>query len=328
MPPIEVILVCILSLFVLAVVAPEGWADALTSSPAARLIGVVGGVIGFGVVMATAFQIWVDLADRRDERTHRREDAVSRAWMRLLAKAPGNTGKGSAFNFLIEHEPELGNIDLSCEMTGRWSTTENRCETAAIFEGVVITHPSSKDANSIRWLPHINWSGNHIYKAQIDRTHLERIGFSDAYVEESSVTRSFLNGDLSRATFVSTDLSQSLVSGSAEELRLRNVNVSNLAIVQTSKFSIEASRYLYAWADMPIRMPKRLQIRTFRREQSTMIDTSLLAIAPDKTLQRIKLCMPPEQAKGASSRPPLSYSSCERVSLKDAKASFPEVYTQ
>lgn len=326
MPPTEVLFVCALLLVILAFLAPASWADSLTNSPAARLVGVFAGAIGFVVVIATAYQIWVDLADRHDERLHRREDAVSRAWQRLLANAPGNTGKGSAFNFLIAQETEFGNIDLSCETTGHWNTTDNLCANPAIFNGIVISHSASNDDGSIRWLSHINWSGNHLHRADIDSTHLEQVSLSDAYVEESTLTRSFLNGDLSRATFINTNLSQSLISGVTEGLRLFNVNVSDLAIAPATDISNGNSRYLYAWADMPLRMPRHLQAKRFRREQSTMIDTSLLTIAPDDILQSIKLCMPAVTAQGTDRRPVLSYSSCEQISLKDAKISFPDVY--
>ena len=74
----------------------------LENSPLVRLCAIVGGVVGFGVVVLTAYQIRQDLADAREERAIRLDNAIDRRWDRLLRLASGNIGKGEAVRFLCQ----------------------------------------------------------------------------------------------------------------------------------------------------------------------------------------------------------------------------------
>jgi len=71
-------------------------------------------VIGLAFVIPTAFALWIDLEDRRTQR-------IAQAWELVTRPAPGNSGKGSALEYLKSQDIPLIGIDLS-EDTNQGST--------------------------------------------------------------------------------------------------------------------------------------------------------------------------------------------------------------
>lgn len=85
--------------------------DFLEQSASIRLLTIFGAIVGFTIVIGTAWQIWNDLIDRREER-------IERAWTRLLAQAGGNIGKGGAIQILWDEGISFDRVDLSCKSLG------------------------------------------------------------------------------------------------------------------------------------------------------------------------------------------------------------------
>ncbi|WP_137933685.1 hypothetical protein [Mesorhizobium comanense] len=120
-------------------------ADRYVRSDQAQLLGALVAIVGFVAVAMTLYQIRVDLADRGAERAVRRDEAIARAWDRLLGQAAGNTGKGDALSTLFREGIVLNGgiddfgvpaaLDLSCQTIGNWDAQAGRCRKPAIIAG-------------------------------------------------------------------------------------------------------------------------------------------------------------------------------------------------
>ncbi|MCP5036747.1 MAG: ABC transporter permease, partial [Rhodobacteraceae bacterium] len=67
------------------------------------------------------------LSEIAEARADREADAITRAWTLITTPAPGNSGKGSALEYLNGLGIPLTGIDLSCEtIGGGWDETADR----------------------------------------------------------------------------------------------------------------------------------------------------------------------------------------------------------
>lgn len=93
-----------------------------------QVAAMIGAVIAFAVVCVTAWQIWVDLDDRKlerqyaaeerqareEERTARREERIDRAWERLHNENSSDLILVRALNHLFSEDEDLHGIEIDC----------------------------------------------------------------------------------------------------------------------------------------------------------------------------------------------------------------------
>jgi hypothetical protein len=103
----------------------------LLNQPFFRLLEIAGAVVGFAVLIGTAWQIWLDYAGRAQDRTEQ-------AWTRLLTQAAGNTGKGAALTYLIDSGADVDGVDISCAAVGNYDAAAGKCRKPAILTDVEI----------------------------------------------------------------------------------------------------------------------------------------------------------------------------------------------
>lgn len=108
----------------------------LESVPEIRIASKFAAFVSFLVLLATAYQIIVEIDNRKLEREIWRQSQITNAWSNLLRPVGGNTGKGDALNFLLSQNINMYHVDLSCRAVGVW---EEECINPAIFSGVDFT---------------------------------------------------------------------------------------------------------------------------------------------------------------------------------------------
>ncbi|MGK0271320.1 MAG: hypothetical protein ACI88H_001978 [Cocleimonas sp.] len=133
-------------------------------------------------LILTLPMLWVDLFDRYEQRT-------TQAWQLITTKAPGNSGKRQALEYLNEYilffkkrSPLIG-VDLS---------------------GVFLQGVNLSDANLYK----ANLSGANLYKANLSGANLYEVNLSGADLNEVNLSDAKLyKADLSGAELSSADLS-------------------------------------------------------------------------------------------------------------------------
>lgn len=315
---------------------PEGAIAWLTRrfihSEHAKLLAGIAGFIAFAGVVFTVYQILIDLRDRADERVIRRDEAIARAWDRLLAPGVGNTGKGEALSMLVRERVGLDGVDLSCEALGNWDHQTATCRKPIIFAGVQLVGSPYELA----------FTGGSI--AKVDMRHAE---LSSPVLTDFSLHGDFRNarasgmaiyGTVIAGAFDGATLTQGHVIASNLELdegatppTLEAVNVSGTRIgwIETLK-PAELNR-LFAWADMPPRRAIRLPIHVPLDNHGLFEDTNVgLDI-----LRHIRLCKPPLDKKGNALPVALRIEDmggaiitlpCEDMSAEAAMRRYPEAF--
>lgn len=242
----------------------ENPAKLIKSSPTFTLLSTLGATLGFLVLIATAYQIRIELIDQQAERLIRKEEAISRAWSRLTQRAAGNTGKGQALSFLAKNGIDFSGIDLSCETTGGWKNSSNTCARRVHFSGLNLSGKSGTGVN-------IDTDGFHVFdvdfadgfflrfrmeNGSISDGNFSRTILSTAFIANSHITAGWNGGLIRFSDIVNSILdvpwADGVVVPKTGELgpALQGVHVSGSVLPESSVASSEPEA-LYAWADWP-----------------------------------------------------------------------------
>ncbi|UDF30061.1 UNVERIFIED_ORG: hypothetical protein LHK14_01695 [Roseateles sp. XES5] len=291
------------------------------ANPVFHALKILGGTVGFIVVLATAIQIWIDIDDRRDERAERREDAIERAWNRLLRPAVGNTGKGQAISLLVREGVPLDGVDLSCAAIGRWA--EGACVQPVVFAGMEMHSdrhaPMTFERNVPNLATGVDFSHAIIQGASIRNFTLTGT-FTAAVIRDARFIRSRLQLDLAGAEIRRSAFALSSVHLDGTPPALYGVDVSGALAPWIFDLDKDALQRLVAWADMP---PAAAQETSLQKRE--------------EVLEAIMLC-DPEWTEGGSRSAyedrtslvdryhPLLGWRCGDMTLAAARTAYPAAY--
>ena len=313
--------------------------DIFVHSEAAKLVAGIAGVVTFLVILATAYQINEDITDRVAERSMRREEAISRAWERLLVCAAGNTGKGDALTLLFREGAKLDNVDLSCRAVGDWQ--EGRCNRPPIFAGVQIAGAAVPVAGTFDWarfllgwdlrewlrsdgtlLDAIDLNGATISDFQIVGRGRENFSFIGASVKSFVVKRSTVGLSVDDKTFIGSavflDATVKLFGPSLPSFS--NVNVSGAIVDWLPKVPDDEIRTFLFWADWPP--------MSRRPDKFSVVDT-VAPLFEVELLAKMRACEPPldrENNKLVPRDVRPDFFPCKEMSIQDAMRRYPDAY--
>jgi hypothetical protein len=108
----------------------------LGSTGIVRMAIVIATVLGALIALMTFIQVIADLSSLREDRAARRDEAIQKAWERLITPSAGNIGKGAALNVLFNNGVSLLNADFSCDVVGVWDSASSTCLRRPIFDSV------------------------------------------------------------------------------------------------------------------------------------------------------------------------------------------------
>jgi hypothetical protein len=291
-------------------------------SPAARNVTALAALVGFGVVLFTALQIKLDLDDRAAEREIRRDEAIERAWARLLTRAGGNVGKGGALTTLHREGVFLNAIDLSCRALGDWDFATERCVRRVIFGDIELAGAFDQGKLTAATL---DFTDAYIENPSVSNALVLHLGLDRAVVSSPSVRDSIVSITAGESSWMDGTLAGSTLTAlPGARIRLQRMDVSGSTLEGLASGAIGAhAGDLYYWADSP--------------PLDSLLNGATVAIgAPNPVLRAelrrtLQACMPPRRDGQAiplprAERPRLGVYSCEKVSLEDAEAAFPAVY--
>lgn len=150
---------------------------------------------------------------REEEAAVRVEEARARAWALLTARAPGNSGKVPALEYLAREERSLAGIDMSCTAMG--GVEDGRCLRETYLQHLDV---SVQFIGKPVRLYGANFSGTDLTRAKFTRAELNGALFKSASLtftdfRETDLTRADFSGatfqksDFSRADLIDTDFS-------------------------------------------------------------------------------------------------------------------------
>ena len=172
----------------------------LNNTPLFRLIALVGTLVGFVVIVGTAWQIWNDYIDRH-------EDRIDRAWNRLLRPLPGNSGKADAFEYLVKVGLSLSGTNLSCRAIGNYDPISGKCGSAPVFQDLDIGFGDGQ----ISEFDAIDFSGVVFRNLQITNVWLKEFNLEDAKIDGLIAQGAFLDANGSPATMTNCSFPGSAV---------------------------------------------------------------------------------------------------------------------
>ena len=192
-------------------------ADWLHQWPITRFCHAIGPFVLLLTISAFYVEYTARHLERRiadEERVHRLHDRKVSAWQLLTTKAPGNSGKIEALEYLNSISEPLNGIDLSVDQSqsGTWlvginlegATLENSnlsdsILTEANFQGVIFYYTNLRRAN--------------LYEADLNGADLSWADFTDAELSSADLSNTILNNtDLIGAELVRTDLRDSHIA--------------------------------------------------------------------------------------------------------------------
>lgn len=284
--PMWVVMLCAACLVVTVFLLPSERAAAITSallqSEQAKIVATLSALVGFGVVLATAWQIREDYAYRSEERDIRREESIARAWENLFRRAPGNTGKGAHLSLLLSEGQNVDGIDISCRAIGDWEgdVASGRCQAKPIFFDITYS-AQPFDAPNRQTL-----KADHVEFRLFTLTNGSLFGsFDGAVFNGARIENSILSGNLSGTVFVDSDLRDTIIiETSARSFSVVRSDVSGLILDQTFSPRQHGLWQNYFWADWPPR--------------SVSTDRITVPLAPAE-LERMVACRPPVDSLGA-----------------------------
>lgn len=307
----------------------------IESSPIVQLVAMFAATVGFGVVMYTAVQIWVDLNDRAEERLQRRDDAIERAWSRVLRPASGNTGKGSAITYLFRNGEDLTGLDLSCENIGKWDGAVGRCLRSPILTQVEIdgyTQPGVSEYD-IRPVLIAGLSKIDLRDAEMNGVDLKNIivaesDFRRSKLQNLRMENAAISGDFGSSQITGCRIVGSVLEALDQPPEIILCEVSGSVVPGLGRMGTERLKLLIAWADAP---PFQF------RETDEMKPPSQKSKFPygADVLNKMKLCEPPRDSSGEiiplRSRKPISSitfasAQCRTVTAEYAMRRFPQAY--
>ena len=149
------------------------------------------------------FAFWVDYVDRIEERT-------VRAWQVVTTKAPGNSGKREALEYLNRHDFWClpGMCKTQTSLTGINLSTDNGQGT--FLNNVLLDGADLERANlSGADLSHASFSDAWLFQADLSGANLERANLSGTYLFGANLSGAFLT----RANLADADLTFANLSG-------------------------------------------------------------------------------------------------------------------
>ena len=302
-------------------------------SPALRLLSTVGAMLGFVVLIATAYQIAWDLADRRDERAIRREESIARAWDRLLTRSPGNIGKGQALTFLASEKIDISGIDLSCEAVGGWHPVRG-CIRPSVFTGITI-EGGRDEVGFSEFDGYFLWSIDlrdaviknlYLRNTVIQEGNFRWVLFDDARIHHSVLSGIWVGSRISSAELRDVRIS-SLTNDLEEGENFPSIDLSEISGSELRLASIESSieGNVLAWADWPpVLMDDNLDVLPWDEELGEKVtfcdpsEANKRLKDADKTL-RESIIAQDGVMKGLPTN-------CDKISFVQAKTKFPEAF--
>jgi hypothetical protein len=331
-PPVWFVAFALLCGLVVAFMLPAQIARpvrrALIDSDAAKLVAALSAVVAFVVVLFTAYQIKLDIDDRETERAIRREEAIERAWDRLLRQTPGNTSKGEALSYLVAEGRAPSGIDLSCRALGQW---DGHCTKRVTFSSIRMKTPPGAEQVT---LVETDMSDAELFQVTLENVHWSG-DFSRARFSEVVAVDSTIIGKFDGATFDYADFTGSILDVENREAlpHLGHVNLSGAMLPWAVETELRSDAMF--WADAP-------PVRLFPGPYFTLLDRGDDGTdnrLPNTVLQGATICKPPLGDDGRPipwrERQPLSAArgyrlpggqACDAVTIFEAIELFPDSY--
>jgi hypothetical protein len=291
-------------------------------SPAAKNVTALAALVGFAVVLFTALQIKLDLDDREAERGIRRDEAIDRAWTRLLERAGGNTGKGGALSTLHREGIFLNAIDLSCRAVGDFDFATNTCRRTAIFGDIVIDGDFDDGKMTAATL---DFAEGYLERPIIENAFLMHIGMDRAMIFMPNIHGSVISVTGGHSTWNSGSIRDSSLSAlPGATIGLQDMDVSGSELEGFATGAIQsADGSLFYWADWP-----PLEVRMVFQ-----VGPGANVVLRPELREKMQACRPPAQQGSEATlakqdRPALSRFSCSTMSATEAAAAYPEAYPQ
>ena len=204
------------------------------STPLARA-----GLEIFGVTVATIGVIAV-LMELNLTRKERIKESIARNWTIVTTKAPGNSGKIAALEYLATQKnptPLIG-IDLSCKMMRGTVKTEKgkeKCNRPTYLRGLDLSPDVGKSALGAN-LMNANLSGTDLAEADLEQANLEDADLSSAILTDV---------DFERANFKEADLRNANIEGTI----FKGANLSKTKFHQAKINNKTEFTKSWAWID-------------------------------------------------------------------------------
>lgn len=324
----------LLTVYLLPTSTAKAVADTLIASDQAKLVAAAAGVVGFAVIVVTAYQIKVDFEDRADERVQRRADAIERQWTRLLAPAVGNTGKGEALTNLMRAGIAVDGVDVSCRAVGNWDQQSAKCQRRVIFTGVSVRPDGGSVDSSDRYhdvteTDDLDFGFAEMKSVEIVSHIFTGVTLEGASISGSIIVNSAFNGSLQGLQINDGRLINTIFDGDAA-VTVRNSEVSGSLIPGLDISSQQDLRSLSAWADAP---PTHAVLRQVGVVRALKVAEPY---GPD-VLNSMSLCAPPKRADGGLipifERAGIqglggfgAYFNCTKVTADQARQAYPGSY--
>lgn len=184
--------------------------------------GILLAVIGLGLSLVA---FWIDYSDRVEERT-------VRAWQLLTTKAPGNSGKIAALEYLKERVP-LVRIDLSTSTDATQTRASGVYLRGINLEGADLLGAKFGYAD----LDNANLRGTNLLGADLGFTNMTGVSLRDSNLIGADVTDTFLiSADLTRADLALAKLSRSVMSGAILDGAILNAADLSYADLRGARF--------------------------------------------------------------------------------------------
>jgi hypothetical protein len=288
-------------------------ARVLAASGTAEWLAIIAGAVALVTAVFTAYQILVDLDDRREERLERNDVRIDRAYDALTRRVGGDSGKGAALSLLIRNSVQLGDIDLSCKAIATWDDERHECDRRAVFSELIAFSPDDSGEgiyNTVRALPKMEYaviSRSDFRQTQVDK-NFDGALFADTDLRYSWISAEnikIIGSDFSFGTLrvdaMSPDLIRVNVSGATflRKFKRDNRNLSAIDLFRQD-FAVKG---LWYWSDTP---PKIIYSyfdsdRTYRLDPASIqgfveCDTrDRLKVAPRRSRDRAEAIIKPSE---------------------------------
>lgn len=233
-------------------------ADLIKASHAIKVAQTVGAFIAFIVAMLTVYQINLELTDIKEERQARKEEAIARAWSRLIQRVSGNTGKGRALSFLAKSNERFDGVDLSCRAIGDWDFSKNRCIRTVLLPDVELN--GQRQGKNSLYVGEVNLSDVKMLGLKMQHLVLDHADFSRAIISRPDIINSEIYANWQDAEFRFANLVGSRINHlwnaevapdkDVKEFTFTYSNISG-SIVPENALSCDACDLFHSWADHP-----------------------------------------------------------------------------
>ncbi len=222
---------------------------------------------GIGLILAV-LTFWYDYSDRVEERT-------VRAWQVLTTKAPGNSGKREALEYLnsesslcflagCKRRVPLTGIDLSVE--------EGQEGTYLVGANLVFAELAEADFSSA-WFYDANLSGAMLNSADFSSTSLTRTNFSGAFLYSADFSEAQLtSANLSNTGLARADLSSALlIDANLSGAYIREANLRGAILSGADLSGAKLMRSDLSEADLSSAVIQQKQLRSACGDEGTRL---------------------------------------------------------